>query len=127
MFHIYKTFICTITAGQPTVSTGLVFTEEPADIVVVRGQSVVWNCSAMSSDGASLPNMTWFKNGQPISDPRRQVLENGSLYIQRVLQNSRRSDEDLYECMATNEFGSILSRPAFLHIACEPSMMFLLN
>lgn len=100
---------------------GLTFTDEPSDIVVGRGQSVVWNCSAVSSDGASAPNMTWFKSGQRLSDSRRMVLENGSLYIQRVIQNLRRgtSDEDIYECMATNEIGSILSRPAWLHIACE--------
>jgi len=111
-----------------TSEVGLVFTEEPEDIVVTRGSSVIWNCSAVSLFGSrSPPNITWFKNGQVISDNRRVVLDTGSLYIYRVIHNPRRgqSDEDLYECMATSEFGSILSRPASLQVACKCKLCFL--
>ena len=105
------------------LETGLLFAVEPRDVVAVRGQPLLWHCSAVSGPGAAPPNVTWFKNGQEVGDNRRTVLANGTLLIRRVRGPGvpgagGSSDEDTYECMAANDVGSILSRPALLSLAC---------
>ena len=101
------------------IETGLEFVVEPEDVVVVVGASFVWNCSAVSSAGLPAPNITWFKDGRLIGDGRRSVLPSGALRFRKIIQRPGTSgDEDVYECLAMNSIGSIISRPVLLRIAC---------
>jgi len=102
-----------------SLETGLEFVVEPEDIVVARGTSLVWNCSAVSSPGLPPPTITWLKDGRLIGDGRLSVLPSGALSIRRIVQRPRtQGDESIYECLATNSIGTITSRPVLLRIAC---------
>ncbi|XP_077993254.1 immunoglobulin superfamily DCC subclass member 3-like [Glandiceps talaboti] len=78
----------------------------------------MWDCSA---DGAAPINITWRKDGDFIeNNHHHQVLRNGSLYFVTVEHKKRKvSDQGLYECVAGNDIGAIVSR-AELHVATKP-------
>ena len=117
-----------IFSGIHSLDLGLVFTEQPQDVVVTKGVSFVWNCSANNTDSDSstspphnIANITWRKDGLEINDARRYVLRNGSLYFKRVVHRKQRgrSDEGYYECVARNRLGIIVSRKAHLQVASK--------
>ncbi len=102
------------------------FSEEPQDVVVTKGTSFVWNCSAENTDRDSTAtaqpaNITWRKDGVDINDARRYVLRNASLYFKRVVHRKQRgrSDVGYYECVARNRLGLIVSRKAHLQVASK--------
>lgn len=109
-----------ISASGSVIETGLEFVVEPEDIIAVAGESLVWNCSAVSLAGLLAPDITWLKDGRLIgTNGRMSVLPSGALSFRRVIQRpGGRGDEDIYECLATNSIGSITSRPVLLRIAC---------
>lgn len=69
------------------------------------GNNVIIHCRAT---GFPKPRINWFVNGQiTSSDPssindKYQILPNGDLFI----HNSTFDDMGVYQCMASNEFGS---------------------
>lgn len=71
--------------------------------------------------GESPIDVRWLKNGVGVAESERvYLLSNGSLYISEV--ESRRgdkSDEGLYQCLAQNKYGAILSQKARLTIASK--------
>uniref|UniRef100_A0A8C9WSB9 Protogenin n=1 Tax=Scleropages formosus TaxID=113540 RepID=A0A8C9WSB9_SCLFO len=94
----------------------LFFVTEPRDITAPRRGSVVLDCQAR---GEAPVAIRWLKNGLNVRDSERvYLLSNGSLYIPEV-ENRRgdKSDEGVYQCVAQNKFGSILSRKARLTVA----------
>ncbi|XP_068432812.1 protogenin A [Clinocottus analis] len=94
----------------------LFFIKEPHDVTVMRREAVILDCQA---HGESPINVRWLKNGVKVVESERVYhLTNGSLYISEV--ESRRgdkSDEGLYQCLAQNKYGAILSQKARLTIA----------
>lgn len=46
----------------------------------------------------------------------RYSISGGNL---RISQLNKEEDAGIYQCLASNSFGTILSREASLHIACE--------
>lgn len=96
----------------------LFFIKEPHDVTVMRKDAVVLDCQA---HGESPIDVRWLKNGvKVVENERVYLLSNGSLYISEV--ESRRgdkSDEGLYQCLAQNKYGEILSQKARLTIASE--------
>ncbi|XP_015927066.1 neogenin isoform X5 [Parasteatoda tepidariorum] len=110
------------TAGSSAILKELYFTIEPSDIVTVRDAQVLLNCSAK---GPSSPTYEWRRDGttvQFIGDTRRSLLSNGSLFISEVHHTrNERPDEGIYQCVASlPEVGTIVSKPAKLHIANLP-------
>ncbi|XP_069910802.1 neogenin isoform X12 [Oryctolagus cuniculus] len=98
------------------------FLVEPVDTLSVRGSSVILNCSAYSEP---LPKIEWKKDGtflNLVSDDRRQLLPDGSLFISNVVHSKHnKPDEGYYQCVATVEsLGTIVSRTAKLTVAGLP-------
>ncbi|KAL5020555.1 hypothetical protein ScPMuIL_003447 [Solemya velum] len=96
------------------------FTIEPSDVVAVKGEPVLLNCSAYH--GEITPSIQWLKNGEYLTleeNGRRQILENGSLYFTEVQHSkSHISDRGSYQCAATvDHLGTIVSRKAVVNIA----------
>lgn len=97
------------------------FLVEPEDTLSVRGSSVTLNCSAYSEPP---PKIEWKKDGtflNLVSDDRRQLLPDGSLFISNVVHSKHnKPDEGYYQCVATVEsLGTIVSRTAKLTVAGE--------
>uniref|UniRef100_H3CVA2 Protogenin n=1 Tax=Tetraodon nigroviridis TaxID=99883 RepID=H3CVA2_TETNG len=94
----------------------LFFIKEPRHVTVTRREAVVLDCHAR---GEAPVDVRWLKNGARVAQNQRvYLLANGSLYISEV--ESRRgdkSDEGLYQCLAQNRHGAILSQKARLTIA----------
>ncbi|XP_063737045.1 protogenin A [Eleginops maclovinus] len=94
----------------------LFFIKEPHDVTAMRKEAVILDCQA---HGESPIDVRWLKNGVKVVDNERVYrLSNGSLFISEV--ESRRgdkSDEGLYQCLAQNNYGAILSQKARLTIA----------
>uniref|UniRef100_A0A671YNN7 Protogenin n=1 Tax=Sparus aurata TaxID=8175 RepID=A0A671YNN7_SPAAU len=94
----------------------LFFIKEPHDVTVMRRDAVILDCQA---HGESPIDVRWLRNGvKVVENERVYLLSNGSLYISEV--ESRRgdkSDEGLYQCLAQNKYGAILSQKARLTIA----------
>ncbi|KAM8907558.1 neogenin isoform 7-T7 [Lycaon pictus] len=117
-------------SGSPPQSAGssirtftpFYFLVEPVDTLSVRGSSVILNCSAYSEPS---PKIEWKKDGtflNLVSDDRRQLLPDGSLFISNVVHSKHnKPDEGYYQCVATVEsLGTIVSRTAKLTIAGLP-------
>lgn len=94
------------------------FIKEPHDVIVMRREAVILDCHAK---GEAPIDVRWLKNGAKVAENDRvYLLSNGSLYISEV--ESRRgdkSDEGLYQCLAQNKYGAILSQKARLTIASK--------
>uniref|UniRef100_A0A2I2YVI7 Neogenin 1 n=1 Tax=Gorilla gorilla gorilla TaxID=9595 RepID=A0A2I2YVI7_GORGO len=102
--------------------TPFYFLVEPVDTLSVRGSSVILNCSAYSEPS---PKIEWKKDGtflNLVSDDRRQLLPDGSLFISNVVHSKHnKPDEGYYQCVATVEsLGTIISRTAKLIVAGLP-------
>ncbi|XP_031704423.1 neogenin 1a isoform X6 [Anarrhichthys ocellatus] len=100
------------------------FTAEPQDTLAVRGNSALLNCSA-HSDAATPARIEWKKDGtfmSLVSDERRSVLPDGSLFFAHVVHSKHnKPDEGTYQCVATiDSIGSISSRTARLSVAGMP-------
>ena len=84
----------------------------------MRKEAVILDCQA---HGESPIDVRWLKNGvKVLENDRVYRLSNGSLFISEV--ESRRgdkSDEGLYQCLAQNTYGAILSQKARLTIASK--------
>uniref|UniRef100_A0A3Q2PLM6 Neogenin 1b n=1 Tax=Fundulus heteroclitus TaxID=8078 RepID=A0A3Q2PLM6_FUNHE len=100
------------------------FTAEPQDTLAIRGNSALLNCSA-HSDAATPARVEWKKDGtfmSLVSDERRRVLPDGSLFFAHVVHSKHnKPDEGTYQCVATiDNLGSISSRTARLAVAGIP-------
>ncbi|XP_073918174.1 neogenin isoform X15 [Castor canadensis] len=117
-------------SGSPPQSAGasfrtftpFYFLVEPMDTLSIRGSSVTLNCSAYSEPS---PKIEWKKDGtflNLVSDDRRQLLADGSLFISSVLHSKHnKPDEGYYQCVATvDSLGTIVSRTAKLTVAGLP-------
>ncbi|XP_032478618.1 neogenin isoform X4 [Phocoena sinus] len=117
-------------SGSPPQSPGssirtftpFYFLVEPVDTLSIRGSSGILNCSAYSEPS---PKIEWKKDGtflNLVSDDRRQLLPDGSLFISNVVHSKHnKPDEGYYQCVATVEsLGTIVSRTAKLTVAGLP-------
>lgn len=85
-------------SGAPTI------TEEPVDMLVEAGSTVVLNCQA---EGEPTPTIEWSQQGRPLlGNDSFSILPNGSLRISSV----QKEDTAQYECVARNLIGSVLVR-----------------
>ena len=78
--------------------------------VVVKGQTLMWNCQAT---GTPTPTIKWKKNGKefrPGFSSRITILANNSL----VIRNVREEDEGLYQCHAHSRLGEHVVQAALI-------------
>uniref|UniRef100_H3DCJ7 Contactin 3a, tandem duplicate 1 n=1 Tax=Tetraodon nigroviridis TaxID=99883 RepID=H3DCJ7_TETNG len=100
------------------VQLGPVFTKQPGSVVfpLQHGENrkeVVFSCEAQ---GHPAPFYRWKLNDSFIH-PRpgsRYSLMGGNLHISRL---NKDEDVGVYQCLASNSFGTIVSREASLHVA----------
>ncbi|RMB99035.1 hypothetical protein DUI87_24581 [Hirundo rustica rustica] len=110
--------------GEETLH-GPIFIQEPYDITYSMGSAnaeILLNCTAK---GYPLPYYRWKQNGTDIdlTMSYHYRLVGGSLAINNPHKNQ---DIGTYQCLATNSFGTILSRKAKLQFACL-SYMWIFN
>ncbi|XP_070535967.1 protogenin-like isoform X2 [Ptychodera flava] len=110
-------FLCVLlSTGVFSIET-LKFTVEPHDVIIVtKNQPFVWECSA---EGVPPIRITWKKDGQNIKNSVRNFVRNGSLYFSTIVHRKKQSDEGMYQCFASNEYGTIFSS-AKLRVAEKP-------
>uniref|UniRef100_A0A8C6NXQ2 Uncharacterized protein n=1 Tax=Nothobranchius furzeri TaxID=105023 RepID=A0A8C6NXQ2_NOTFU len=102
------------------LASELSFLFEPSDVIAVRDRLLMLDCQVQ---GAQPITVTWRKNGLPLpTSPRVQVLENGTLLIQRFQKRKEGSDADTgeYDCTAQNRYGLLVSRKARIQLASLP-------
>uniref|UniRef100_A0A096MB29 Ig-like domain-containing protein n=1 Tax=Poecilia formosa TaxID=48698 RepID=A0A096MB29_POEFO len=102
------------------LASELSFILEPSDVIAVRDQPLMLDCQVQ---GERPITITWRKNGMPLPfSPRVQVLENGTLLIQRFQKRREGIDADMgeYDCAAQNRYGLLVSRKAKVHLASLP-------
>ena len=75
----------------------------PDNVTVLTGQLVNLTCSATGTDVV----YRWIRNGVIISDDNSNVLS-----INKVKQ----SDDDVYQCIASNKGGNVTSNPAMITV-----------
>ncbi|XP_058426740.1 contactin-5 [Marmota monax] len=99
-----------------SVDYGPVFVQEPDDIIFPTDsdeKKVALNCEVR---GNPVPSYRWLRNGTEIdleSDYRYSLID-GTFIINNP---NEAKDSGHYQCLATNTFGSILSREATLQFA----------
>lgn len=101
------------------LEVGLGFASEPNDAVVSRNRPLLLNCEPSHSTNNTTVHWT-FNNDLVIPDTRRTILNNGSLYIKKVLYKKATqgvSDIGVYRCLIRNSYGTLLSRPAHVRLA----------
>ena len=90
---------------RPCFSVFPSFTQRPADVEVVQGNTATFECIAT---GTPSPTYKWtFPNGTVVrSDPLSRFLSDGGMFTIRGLTAA---DQGRYTCIATNAAGSIAS------------------
>ncbi|XP_072550603.1 protogenin A isoform X2 [Salminus brasiliensis] len=108
--------VCLLPISGVLCFSELFFVKEPRDATVVRRDAVILDCQAK---GEIPVHIRWLKNGSPLTKTDRiYPLTNGSLFISEAEnRKGEKSDEGLYQCLAQNKYGAILSQKARLTIA----------
>ena len=105
--------ISSASSGPPRI------TQHPASTMVARGEPVTLDCRA---EGTPAPIITWFHDGQrvdPMTSGHRMVLPDGSLFFLSARHGRREQDGGVYECVAENAEGKVVSNEAVLTVACK--------
>ena len=106
------------------------FTVEPQSSYVTPGSSLSLSCDAVPSHSVTL---RWTLNGSLVSPPPRRIdVHEGTLRIGAfspsgvspsggavVPGGAQGGDEGVYQCLATNQAGTIVSREARIEAAGE--------
>ncbi|XP_047937531.2 sialoadhesin [Anser cygnoides] len=110
------TYVCRAGNTQGNASTSMAFSAETARAVVSPSSRVLEGSAAnltcqVSSDSRTLPNVTWYRNGQ-----RLPQGPDASLVLRRVASG----DAGLYHCTAATERSSRSSAAVLLDVLYPP-------
>uniref|UniRef100_H2S2E8 Peroxidasin n=1 Tax=Takifugu rubripes TaxID=31033 RepID=H2S2E8_TAKRU len=92
-------------------------TSEPQDVDVTSGNTVYFTCRA---EGNPKPQIIWLRNNNALDmrdDSRLNLLEDGTLMI----QDTRETDQGVYQCMAKNVAGQVKTSQVTLRYFGAPS------
>ncbi|XP_033874603.3 peroxidasin-like isoform X1 [Acipenser ruthenus] len=92
-------------------------TSEPQDVDVTSGNTVYFTCRA---EGNPKPEIIWLRNNNELDmrdDSRLNLLEDGTLMI----QDTRETDQGVYQCMAKNAAGEVMTSQVTLRYFGAPS------
>uniref|UniRef100_H3CS91 Peroxidasin n=1 Tax=Tetraodon nigroviridis TaxID=99883 RepID=H3CS91_TETNG len=92
-------------------------TSEPQDVDVTSGNTVYFTCRA---EGNPKPQIIWLRNNNALNmrdDSRLNLLEDGTLMI----QDTRETDQGIYQCMAKNVAGQVKTSQVTLRYFGAPS------
>ncbi|KAJ7415155.1 Contactin-4 [Willisornis vidua] len=98
---------CFCLAAQPS------WIQKISDVHVAIEERVSWECRA---SGRPKPSYHWLKDGQPLLGQGRVQLEQGTLTIANVSL----ADAGMYQCVAENRHGAILTSAELSVIAIGP-------
>lgn len=90
------------------------FLEEPESMAVAPESSVILPCKVSDQESTVV---RWKFNGDFVkeNDARNFQMNGTNLYIQKFKQRRKaESNEGIYQCIATNNAGSLASKPARL-------------
>nr|DBA31732.1 TPA: hypothetical protein GDO54_007517 [Pyxicephalus adspersus] len=88
------------------------FVEQPESLTRPRAGTARFVCQA---EGIPTPKMSWLKNGKKIHSNGRIKMYNSKLVINQIIPE----DDAVYQCMAENNHGSILSRARLIVVMSE--------
>ncbi|NWS49913.1 PXDN protein, partial [Probosciger aterrimus] len=92
-------------------------TSEPQDVDVTSGNTVYFTCRA---EGNPKPEIIWLRNNNELSmkeDSRLNLLDDGTLMI----QNTKETDQGIYQCMAKNVAGEVKTQEVTLRYFESPA------
>ena len=99
-----------IFVSHPVTGTPPTFAPLPSPVYTTVGSRLLLNCSA---SGTPSPTVTWYRG-------TTQLSSNGILDISNVTDNLDSSSGGvLYQCRATNTFGTIVSKPVSVFTASK--------
>lgn len=111
-------WICSGSNSLLNLNRAPVFTIEPISTIALKGRPVTLNCNV---DGNPPPQVQWRRNGKSVPSPadtRRLILPSGSLIITKVINaRGNKPDVGVYQCIATNQVGTTVSRKVKLSVA----------
>ncbi|KAK3563805.1 hypothetical protein QTP86_034530, partial [Hemibagrus guttatus] len=108
--------VATLTAEELNCEVPRI-TSEPQDVDVTSGNTVYFTCRA---EGNPKPQITWLRNNNALNmqdDSRLNLLEDGTLMI----QDTRETDQGVYQCMAKNVAGEVKTGEVTLRYFGTPS------
>lgn len=73
---------------------------DPAEQVIDAGQTARFNCTTY---GHPISTFAWFKNGRPVVENKRVVIQPDSLL---VVNEVGRADQGMYQCFVGNDHDS---------------------
>ncbi|XP_069103060.1 protogenin B-like [Argopecten irradians] len=89
-------------------------------VIAQKNWKLLLNCSVSSDPRYGTPQITWLKNGVPLTLDNRITKDiNGSLSFRKVVNKRKRNitDEGVYDCLASNSQGTVLARRVKLEIS----------
>ncbi|KPP65730.1 peroxidasin-like, partial [Scleropages formosus] len=108
--------VATLTAEELNCEVPRI-TSEPQDVDVTSGNTVYFTCRA---EGNPKPQIIWLRNNNALNmrdDSRLNLLEDGTLMI----QDTRETDQGVYQCMAKNVAGEVKTSEVTLRYFGAPS------
>ncbi|XP_057200052.1 peroxidasin homolog isoform X1 [Triplophysa rosa] len=108
--------VATLTAQELNCEVPRI-TSEPQDVDVTSGNTVYFTCRA---EGNPKPQIIWLRNNNALNmrdDTRLNLLEDGTLMI----QDTRETDQGVYQCMAKNVAGEVKTSEVTLRYFRSPS------
>ncbi|KAG7465745.1 hypothetical protein MATL_G00156750 [Megalops atlanticus] len=108
--------VATLTAEELNCEVPRI-TSEPQDVDVTSGNTVYFTCRA---EGNPKPQIIWLRNNNALNmrdDSRLNLLEDGTLMI----QDTRETDQGVYQCMAKNVAGEVKTSQVTLRYLGAPS------
>ncbi|XP_039627841.1 protogenin-like isoform X2 [Polypterus senegalus] len=102
----------TVAMALLTVLAPPAFVEWPESLTRPRAGTARFVCQA---EGIPTPKITWLKNGERIHSNGRIKMYNSKLVINQIIPE----DDAIYQCMAENDQGSILSTARLIVVMSE--------
>ncbi|XP_045184740.2 protogenin B-like isoform X2 [Mercenaria mercenaria] len=98
---------------------------QPAKVIAQKNGELVLNCSVEHDTDLGVLTLNWTKDDAPVEFDRRvQKLQNGSLFIRRIIHRPKKNwtDEGRYKCFGTiqkgNErVGRVIARDVHVQVA----------
>ncbi|KAJ8340451.1 hypothetical protein SKAU_G00350840 [Synaphobranchus kaupii] len=102
----------TIAAANLTVLAPPSLVEWPESLTRPRAGTARFVCQA---EGVPLPHITWLKNGEEVHSNGRIKMYSSKLVINQIIPE----DDAIYQCLAENDQGSVLSMARLIVVMSE--------
>ena len=108
--HVYNSHL--FITGRPPV-----IIKQPSDVVATKNSPADLECGVLEPSKATIH---WLHNSVKVEDDAKRVtMDDGSLHFVRVTRNRKRTHAGIYQCVASNSYGTTSSRNASLIVGSE--------